>query len=1085
MLDFDPWYRNHGVRTMAQIVRPPLSPVADIELPRKAVLHWPGAGPLDSGPASDELIFKKVTRPIPMWFLPDLTHKQGGPRRVLATVEDQVRLWRNRNRRFRPVRDYEMGVGNANIPFVCNYAFPQRKYAYVRSLYAKFNRFYNVQKTVWDTIKTRLDGDQQHFIIYQLPTQLPPLDILKQLDIAELDPEQMQLSMMQLKYFSTPEQWLIAELWMWAGISRHKTWWDGLKPEQLFKINLIFQRAGQWTVINLGMLNKQRIPTDLELKANPDLDKKGSDAKVFRLLMLRGVMSLMSLKSQADGLPPEVLAVKAQGKEEASPQADGAPVNPDAKEVPPDQERVIAPDSLTVTKIEALVPKQDPATKLTAMSTSTQHFKIKDFESSDLSELDVSSIETELEKDLSALDQLLEEANREQQASVYVQQASLQPDEAIKAICDRLADRGGMTAAEYRRHLSISQTYKSIQAPDEKSTLAEFTKIPQEVLKISEAPKIRNNPNVFDKTMLKSSLRDFDERYIKTVLDRDIASMVLNVQQSGYSLVGYKKERVETITGSYDHYHVKVQPVEGEASVLPFRVPVINEDGVFTSGGVRYTLRKQLTEIPIRKIDDSTVALTSYYGKTFVARSQKRVNDWGRYIRNQVMVKGLDREDPTVSDLKVGRVFQPHLKAPRLYSTLAQDFRGFTAGDLIFNFDRRQAMVLFGQELIDTYEQDGAMLAGKDRHGRPIIIGKDDAIYVGENGEYKSIGTIEQLLQLPMDKVPVDFVELKLMGKTIPLGLVLGHAVGLNTLCRMLAIEPRRVPAGKRVEQSDQEYSLVFNDETLVFNREDRKASLILAGFNEYHRTLRDYSVYEFDRPDVYLNVLETSSLGARYLRELDLMDQMFVDPITRDLLIEMGEPVNFRDLLLRATEMLLLDYFPTKQERTRGYERIAGAVYSELVKAIRSHKGRPGRSRMPVDLNPHAVWQNIARDPSVSLVSDINPIQNLKEQEAITYYGTGGRGSRSMTRDTRVFRESDMGVISESTVDSGDVGVNMYVSADPMWTSLRGLAKPYDHSKKDPTSLLSTSALLAPASDRDDQKDLNDPRSPYLVMGR
>ena len=86
-----------------------------------------------------------------------------------------------------------------------------------------------------------------------------------------------------------------------------------------------------------------------------------------------------------------------------------------------------------------------------------------------------------------------------------------------------------------------------------------------------------------------------------------------------------------------------------------------------------------------------------------------------------------------------------------------------------------------------------------------------------------------------------------------------------------------------------------------------------------------------------------------------------------------------------------------------------------------------------------------------------------------MTYGGVGGRSSRSMTKRTRIYHKNDMGTISEATVDSGDVAINTYTSADPQFTSLRGISKRYEIGKTGATALLSSSALLAPCTDRDD----------------
>jgi hypothetical protein len=337
---------------------------------------------------------------------------------------------------------------------------------------------------------------------------------------------------------------------------------------------------------------------------------------------------------------------------------------------------------------------------------------------------------------------------------------------------------------------------------------------------------------------------------------------------------------------------------------------------------------------------------------------------------------------------------------------------------------------------------------------------------------------IEELLSLESAKAPVDFAELKVLGRTIPLAIVLGYEMGLSKLIQFLGVQPRRVAAGRRVGLEPHEYSIVFADETLVFEKKDKFASMILAGFQEYHRGIRLYSVYEFDKRGVYLNVLETQGPSARFLRELDLLDQLFIDPITRELLVEMKEPTEFQPLLLKAARLLMSDQHPRVGDasftRIKGYERMAGAVYTELIRSIRTHSGKPGRSKLPLDMKPYAVWQAISEDPSKSQVKDINPIENLKQIEAVTYSGVGGRNSRSMVKSTRSYDENDMGVISESTVDSSDVAVNTYTSADPMFTSLRGISKRYPAGKVDPTSLLSTSALCSVGADRDDLRRVN-----------
>ena len=128
--------------------------------------------------------------------------------------------------------------------------------------------------------------------------------------------------------------------------------------------------------------------------------------------------------------------------------------------------------------------------------------------------------------------------------------------------------------------------------------------------------------------------------------------------------------------------------------------------------------------------------------------------------------------------------------------------------------------------------------------------------------------------------------------------------------------------------------------------------------------------------------------------------------------------------------------------------------------------------------MKPYAVWKAITEDSSKTQSQEINPLKAIKETEAATLAGEGGRNKRSLTKDTRVYHPNDMGTISESTVDSSDVGINIHTSANPQFTSLRGMSKRFDFKTQGPTALLSTSALLASGSDHDDQHGPTDAKS-------
>ncbi|MFO5890272.1 hypothetical protein ACLBSJ_31075, partial [Klebsiella pneumoniae] len=193
-----------------------------------------------------------------------------------------------------------------------------------------------------------------------------------------------------------------------------------------------------------------------------------------------------------------------------------------------------------------------------------------------------------------------------------------------------------------------------------------------------------------------------------------------------------------------------------------------------------------------------------------------------------------------------------------------------------------------------------------------------------------------------------------------------------------------------------------------------------------------------------------------------------------------MGEPTTFEGLLYRSVELLTNDWSPAEVDgaymRYRGYERMAGAIFNELNRAVRVFNMRNGGSVQTVELDPHVIWRKIVQDPTVATIEDSNPIANIREQEAMTYRGDDGRGPTSMVARTRIYGEAVVGVVSESTVDSGDVGVIAYLVPDANFVNMRGVTRMFDPKTDGPARLLSTSALLGVATEHDD------PRRMYFI---
>ena len=1096
LLTYSTFYRKFGVRLLQQLMSPVFYDLNYLTLPAESIYHYLEYDGVGLGPAPDDYLFRDNKRIIPVESLLQFAGTPvGRPMHADQGVPNLVKQWLHHQRTMKPIRSLDQAVRDKQAIVVFNYAPLGRAFKYAQSYYAAYYRWKNIFQTAMIKIdQAARESHRQHFLFVGSPKTIPSFHQLEQ--SAE------ELNQSNLKLFRDNNAYVLLELWKWLTDKRSESLFNLIDLSKIHLVNLVFQESGKWCVLNLGVLNGWRLqgkgetaPTE-DNKPVYDFNGKVTGIQVAKRL-LRMYMSTMELRT--------ITTKTDAGVFDRDLTKDGAVVETIA---PGDEHDDEDDDEVDVSQTESKLstePEVDPAEvakELNILTAEVDHHQ-------DLNDLDedafravITEQDAKLDEDFKQLEEIVqrqqvEAAKAKPTIEEVVLHAEAKPhDDHIVQACLKLAEDGVISPHEARRFERLSQNYKTIIAPDGVSTLEQFSVITPDKLVIQSTKPMVDSPAIFDKSMLHSTLNEFDSRYITQVLPRDQVNMVLSLQRAGAAVTNYKVEKSADVLGAYEEHIVKVTPIVGVPSTLRFKIPVLKPDGVFRVNGVPYRFRKQRVDLPIRKTSPERVALTSYYGKTFITRGRTASTDYGHWLKNQLMQRVLDKSQTHLMNPIVADVFDPDLRSPRSYSAVSQTLKGCTVNvgsaptdTYVLNFDHNEVLHFF-PTMAGLLEKDGAIILGYDtlkalpNQKSYLVIDKVGQVYATETGKTTLIpvGTLEEVLGIDAQHAPVEYTSVNVWGKSIPVAIVLGLEMGLHNLLELLRVQPRIVPAGERVKLEAGEFAISFSDETLVIDRKNRLASLILSGFNEFAKTLKAFSVYSFDKRGVYVNLLEANGLGARYVREIDLMYQMFVDPITLEILKEMKEPTTFKGLLFRASQMLLVDQHPNELDpafmRIRGYERFAGAVYTEIIKSLRVHNGKLSKGNSQIEMKPYAVWKAITEDSSKTQSQEINPLKAIKETEAATLAGEGGRNKRSLTKDTRVYHPNDMGTISESTVDSSDVGINIHTSANPQFTSLRGMSKRFDFQTQGATALLSTSALLASGSDHDDQHGPTDAKS-------
>jgi hypothetical protein len=338
---------------------------------------------------------------------------------------------------------------------------------------------------------------------------------------------------------------------------------------------------------------------------------------------------------------------------------------------------------------------------------------------------------------------------------------------------------------------------------------------------------------------------------------------------------------------------------------------------------------------------------------------------------------------------------------------------------------------------------------------------------------------IKDIIFYNIENVPslYEWCHLKILDKKIPVIIILAYKYGLTDILKYLKVGYRLVDKGKKVNLQSNELAIKFRNKTLIYNKYPLVKSLILSGF-KFYNTLNKYTFEDFDIKDTYFELMQDKNLSINYLKGIDNFFSFFVDPITRNILLEMNEPTNPRDLLIRAVDMLSTEDCKEAASlsnfRVRTLEKFNAILYNEISRQYAQRLGDKTKNKT-FSINTEAVFMRIIQDQANILVDEINPIQNLKEKAAVTYVGFSGRDDEAFVERDRKFPIDGLGLLSEAAPDNGKVGINAYLTFNPNMTNLRGFL---DTSKsleeQDSGNLLSVTGALVPFSICDDTKRAN-----------
>lgn len=1061
-----------AIRSHLYLSSPLVTPQDEIIIPRFSVIHYFDSKNENHFPDRGLYYFKDVSnnKKIPIHHALDLVKKDGTTSLNNKHLLTDIRKWNQANiRQFRTRDLKELPNTDVSLVSVFNYNTIKDLYNYQTSLQVAFNRHNNLTETFWSGVKDSLVASQESIAIVpiELPTLLPSYIVINKL---------IRLTPVKLMRVVTDERLLwVLDIYQWLlDEFRSSTPLRDIKDEESHRVIIELKYKGYSSFLPLSVI--RILSKESELKSS----NKQPPEKIVKLfiLALRRIQSKVSNLLETTQINNEPSYVQ------------------DETDLEEDED-----NETSETKIQALTKTDEPSLQEVKKTID------KKDDGKELDDIELDDILKDAEdEDDTLIDSFFEEklVSISQPAKLIQQNTTTidveeEPPSPIKNFSDeeksRLLKSKGIketteefiekaiqnkthTAAEIRGLRKLTETRNFLKNPYSENEILDKTikEKPKDIPLTKETTSIPVKNELVTDNLKTDVIGNFDRKYITQLYKKDVLACVANLENAGVIIKDYEVEDVKTSTDNYETHKLTLKPLEGKESTIYFRIPKIDNEGTFKIGNIHYRMRKQRTDLPIRKISPIRVALTSNSSKLFISRTERKTNDPDAYLLKYIQTDYLN-EGIRIKKLVPGAKRLNKQKLPNTYHLLATHYNEIQATNFTLLLNPNTVANHIEEKVAKDIESKGYLFCGYLSNKHILVMSKNSKIYDYTSG-LTPVGDIETLLEMDKEKIPKPFSVMKVLGDDIPLGVCLSYYLGISGLLAITNTQYKVLGARQQYKPENNELVLRFIDHKLVLVTDTVEKKLLFNGFLFYKDFTKQHVLESFNDHNVYLDLVEFRGAGLIHLKELNSLRELFLDPITVDVLKEINEPTEFLELLMRANQ-LLEDYShpdinDPNYSRIRGYDRVPGLMYRALVESIREYKIR-NRSGSKISLDPYKVWNYITQDNTDKACEELNPILNLKEVEAVTLTGADGLSKDATPKELRRFHVNDTGLMSEATVDSSDVALNLYLCPYAKLKGVRGLINKDSTEHIDNKSKVFSSAVqLAPLSEYDDAKRVN-----------
>lgn len=536
---------------------------------------------------------------------------------------------------------------------------------------------------------------------------------------------------------------------------------------------------------------------------------------------------------------------------------------------------------------------------------------------------------------------------------------------------------------------------------------------------------------------------DFEKSYNDTLYKKDLTNsfMCLNDKSIPVFVKDIKVEDTSNELNLKETYTVTLEDSNRVRHTIKVDMPLFIDDKFMYLGGNRKLIVKQLAMKPVVKTGPNAVQICTNYKKMFLRRYGHKISP--KIEKLNKLLSG-DKAYTNVT-FKRGNHQSENIKfkSSMEYDELSTLYDSISLPGVKLLFNQKEVneeleklkVKIKDNELCIGFKGATPIIMNLDTH---LIDGKDIVDIILENAP-KSF--VEDFDAATVGKKFV-YTRVKVMKREVPLALLVCFYEGISTVLKKAAIKHHFSDTRPRINK-DIEGIVEFSDGYLIYDKYPFENSLIMNAFESI--PTKAFSYADLDSREAYLDIFDTL-FGTRGLGNYLLTYYEFmIDPITKEVLEDLGYPTELVDLILFANK-LLVDNASTKEYdmniyRVRSNEIVNVYLYNAIADAYAQYKNtannkNPTKISVPQDV----VLKQILTAQTVEDYSILNPIVELEKSRAITPKGPSGLNvDRAYTEEKRSYDRSMLGIIAMSTSPDANCGVVRHLTMEPNIKGPRG----------------------------------------------